>query len=217
MSRLQGFRILGMIMSSDKLTRWIKGCRKHVRQDYDNVILFSGKEGDGKSSVALQILRALDDDFNLRHLHQRVLMTTNDFLKHVRHVPPYGAILMDEALFRNRKGMTKGTINFLDYLQICRGRNHHIGLCFPHAYRLDKAILDDRVKWNCHIPRRGLLQIRKRELLEVGDDMIGQWSAPLIEADTYPNKGPFWEAYLRLKGAHMASIEVTQTPLIPEY
>lgn len=175
---------------------WIKFMEDHVRRDDDNLLLFTGKEGIGKSTLMIQVMKALDPDFNEDRIH----FSVEDFLHDVVDVPRYGAISMDEALINRRKSGSKTNIRLLDHLQVCRGLNHHIAICFPHESRLDRAVLEDRVHFKIVVPKRGEFRVFEKRKREWRDPRTGEiqlfvdWV--IVGAWTFAkNTGPLAEAY----------------------
>lgn len=180
---------------------WISECKTLVapRSDLDNIILITGKEGSGKSSLMLQLGKALDPDFGL----ESIGFTISDYMDIARQMPKQRAATCDEFLANNRKGMRKETVELLDFLQECRGLNLHHLICFPHFDLLDKAVRDYRVRWNVHIPRRGIFEVREKTTWYASGGVeqtawraVGRWffKAP---------QGPFVDAYKEAKMAHM--------------
>jgi hypothetical protein len=177
---------------------WLDYCNRVVRDDHDNLLLYTGPEGSGKSNLALQHLQYADPTFTI----DRVYFTIDDFLHGVRHVPRYGAVLLDEAMVNRRRSMHGANIRFLEFLQTCRGLNLHIGLCFPHSEMLDRGILNYRVRWNCHKVRRDAWMLRRRarcEDREHPDAPTYYWARDDGRWICYPVDGPIWGAYLRMK------------------
>lgn len=134
---------------------WLKESREACQRDEDNVILFTGVERSGKSTLAIQVLPLLDPTFTV----ERIAFDIDSFFPIVARTPKRGAVLLDEAKVNARHGMSRATKRLLDYLQVCGGLNHHIGLCYPRARRLDDAVAE-RCRWNLHVVRRGLAQVR---------------------------------------------------------
>lgn len=202
-------------MRYQRIEDWIAECRQTVRNDYDNLILFTGPEGVGKSTIQFQVLRALDPNFNVDNL----AFTVEDFISMAMDAPKFSAVGADEALLNHRKAMHGPTIQLLDFLQICRGLNLHLGICFPHEAMLDGAVKNFRVRWNIHVPARGKMLLRYRtnrtvrtrtETILVHDwAVMGAWN-------TKPNSGPEWEAYKERKEEHMRGMVDVMTTEKPK-
>lgn len=186
---------------------WIDDCRSTVKADFDNLMLFTGPEGSGKSTLAFQILRAIDPTFTVA----RVQFGIRNFLAAAPETPRYRAVLADELEANKRRGMSGATLDLLDFLKDCRGLNLHMAICFPHEDLFEGAILNFRVRWKIHVPRRGLWilsertsrQYRKRSTGELVT--IYQWH----ERGRWTfkeNSGPLWDDYRAKKEAHMRSL-----------
>jgi hypothetical protein len=181
---------------------WLAECRALTApsSDLDDIILITGSEGSGKSSLALQVGAALDPEFSLSSIGFNV----SEYMELARKMPARRVVMSDEFLVNKRKAMRRETVDLLDFLQECRGLNLHHLICFPHADLLDKAVMDFRVRWHVHIPRRGLFQVKEKVkwyasggVEQVSWRVVGQWffNAP---------KGPLVEAYREAKANHMA-------------
>jgi hypothetical protein len=197
---------------------WLADCRSTVRRDLDNLILFTGAEGSGKSTVAVQVMRALDGSFGVERIHFGI----RAFLGGAPGTPQFGAVLGDEMLVNKRKAMYGDTLELLDFLQICRGLNLHMGICFPHESLLDTAILNTRVRWKVHVAKRGSMVVserRSRTFRAKGgvERTVHVW----VERGRWrfgENTGPMWEAYLAKKAAHMRGrgVDLVAQPKAPE-
>jgi hypothetical protein len=181
---------------------WLGECKALTApsSDLDDIILITGSEGSGKSSLALQLGAALDPEFNLLSIG----FTVSEYMDLARNMPKRRVVMSDEFLVNKRKAMRRETVDLLDFLQECRGLNLHHLICFPHADLLDKAVMDFRVRWHVHIPRRGLFQVKEKVkwyasggVEQVSWRVVGQWffNAP---------KGPLVDAYKEAKAAHMS-------------
>lgn len=185
---------------------WIADCRTTVRRDLDNLILFTGPEGQGKSTVAFQVMRALDDAFDSTRAHFGIA----SFLAHAPRTPRYGAVLADELEANKRRGMTTLTLDLLDFLKDCRGLNLHMGICFPHEDLFEGAILNFRVRWKVHVPQRGLFILyerveRKYRNKSREEVTVYQW----VERGRWrftKNAGALWAAYGEKKQEHMKNL-----------
>jgi hypothetical protein len=173
--------------------------QRHVRTDEDALLLFTGEPGKGKSTVMAQILGACDPDFP----PDLMLQNVEAYLEVAPTLPKWRAVGLDEAKISRRKSMTKINVAFIDDLQICRGRNLIMGLCFPFESQLDRAVLEERVFRKIHVPKRGLYIIYRPEKREIFDPrtkektLVLEW---VFEASfTFAeNTGPWWDRYVHV-------------------
>lgn len=203
-------------MRFESVESWLAHCRSIVKNDLDNVVLLAGDPGNGKSTLMFQLARALDDTFTADRCH----FTIDDFLSAARELPAAHAIAADELLMHRRKGMHGDSIRMIDHLQVCRGLNHHIFLCFPHAAQLDRDILDRRVRYRIDIepPTSPSVEWRIARVTEriirtvfnsKGEEEYAiQWR-PVVSFRFARNSGPLWEEYLakKLTAARMRDAE----------
>lgn len=188
----------------DDIEVWLSDCRKLVENDWDNGMLFTGPVGSGKSTFLVQVLRQLDPALDVERIH----FTIPDALNQAPQTPRYGAWALDEAHVSGRKAMHGEMQRLNDYNQVSRGLNHHWGLCFHQDKRVDKPIME-RVRWNLHIPRRGIVQLRvlKKNYLQQPQQpwrVVAAWRFR-------ENSGPLWRRYLKKKHDHMLRMSRTTT------
>jgi hypothetical protein len=188
----------GMFDSDPK--RFIRHCKGLTRKDWDDVHLFTGVEGAGKTTWAFQIMRALDPDFGLHAVH----FPHDAFLDYCTHAPRDSAALWDEGRLNKRRAMHGSTLDVLDFLQDCRALNLHLGICFPHEALLDNAVKDHRVRWRHHIIRRGLSKLMiRQERHGRGGKSYWIWVETGDVFAFKENKGALWQAYRIAKEDHM--------------
>lgn len=188
----------GMFDSDHKA--YIRHCKGLIKEDWDDVHLFTGPEGVGKTTWAFQVMRALDADFGLHAVH----FHHQRYLDYCKDAPPDSGALWDEGRLNKRRAMHGSTLDVLDFLQDCRALNLHLGICFPHEALLDNAVKDHRVRWRHHVVRRGLSKLMVRE------ERRGRSGKPywvwVETGDIFAfkeNRGSMWAAYKRLKDDHM--------------
>lgn len=184
-------------------SEWIKHVNHTLRtRDLDNIVVFDGDPGNGKSTVALQLAYALDPTFTNDRIHfESPTDGIRGFIEHARTLPPYSAILADEIRLHRRHSAQKDVKDFIDFLQICRGLNLHILMCFPHAGMMDRAILDHRVRYKITVPEQGLATMSERvfkTLYDRGGQEIYsvKWPECCEPWRFERNTGPLWEDYL---------------------
>lgn len=198
--------------TAEGLLEWVADCRALVRSDDDNLILFSGDTGAGKSTALLQIMRLLDPEgFGVERIHFKI----KEFMEAADNTPKYGSLVCDEFLASRRKAMWTDIVELNDFFQWCRYLNLQMAICFPQMHRMDTPISEDRVKWRVHVKKtmrlkggkrgRGFIlservvkeyQIKGKEVREVYWIERGRWGFAA-------NVGPLWDAYLAKKRAHM--------------
>lgn len=186
---------------------WLRFCRTLPQDGWDNVMLFTGPEGVGKSTIAWRVLRELDPTFSAARVH----FGARAFLANAASTPRGGAVLADEIELNKRRGMHGTTLDLMDFLKDCRALNLHIGFCFPHESLFDEGILNTRVRWKIHIPARGRMVLSERVTREVsnregGTDQIHRWVERGKWQGIAPNQGPLWSEYVQKKELHMLAL-----------
>lgn len=180
---------------------WAAHCNRLLRErDLDNLVLFAGDPGNGKSTLMLQMARLLDPTFSIDRIH----FTIKDFLDSARSAKPYQCIAADELLVNRRRSMTGNNMDIVDFLQVCRALNLHLFICFPHAGMLDRAILDHRVRYRIDVTSQGRAQLTERFYRTISDisgkeEYVVTWREASVPWVFERNSGPFWEEYLAKK------------------
>lgn len=180
------------------MEQWLDSMRGVIRKDWDNVVLVSGKEGTGKSTLVLQLAKVLDPDFDM----DRLWFHKDDFLACAKTVPRGSSVVWDEMLMSARRSMSKTNNEVMEFLQVCRGLNLHLFLCTPHEELVDRALTDYRIRWNVRVVRRGSFQVRKRIKKENMGKVWYEWTT-VAQFHYKPVKGPLVDAYKEKKEAHM--------------
>ncbi|MAF36864.1 hypothetical protein CL622_07135, partial [archaeon] len=111
--------------------------------DRDHFIVVCGKEGTGKSTLALQIACMLDPTFNL----DRVCFKMIDFIKGMKETKPGQTFILDEGnlfLF-SREAMSEDNKFMLKLFALMRQKNLCVIICVPNFFTLDSYIRDHRV------------------------------------------------------------------------
>ena len=180
------------------LTHYLDSIKNRPHNNRDLGILFTGPVGEGKSTVAFQVLSYLDPEFGVDNCH----FTIDVALPAAAATRKYRAWLLDEAHISGRKAMHGELQRLNDYLQICRGLNHYWGVCFHQDKRVDKPIME-RVFVNMHIPHRGVLQIR---VLKKNYETQKQPWRVVAAYRVAENHGAEWQRYDAKKDAHMRSV-----------
>ncbi len=124
---------------------WLELLRRRVRKDKNNLCVFIGETGSGKSWAALDAARKMDPRFSIDHVH----FTIPAFLEDIQAIiearengtPHCRTLILDEAAvgFNARKAMYKDNIDFADLLAIFRYLNLTVFFTFPTMESFDVA------------------------------------------------------------------------------
>lgn len=133
-----------------------KTIRNRVHNDKDAVIAITGYEGDGKSTLAIVLAKALDEHFSF---DKNVLFspTTEEIEGSIKNLPKYSVIIADEAIkaFYKKKHAGKMAIMLNIIYAICRQENKISILCIPRFCDLLEFFRNHRVFLWIHVIKRG--------------------------------------------------------------
>ncbi|MFW6130315.1 MAG: hypothetical protein ACOC56_03950, partial [Atribacterota bacterium] len=145
------------------------------KKDKDCIIAFDGKEGSGKSFLAIQWCKYIDPSFNL----SRVVFTPEEFREAIYRAKKGQAILFDEAFtgFSSRSALSGVNRTLISLMMQIRQKNLFIGIVLPTFFLLDKYISLFRTRVLVHVyenkGRRGFFRVyssKKKRLLIMNKD-----------------------------------------------
>lgn len=115
----------------DNLNRSIES----VKKDFDSFIIVCGREGFGKSTIAMQMARYCDPTFDLK----RVVFTADQFMEAVTNAKRYEAIVFDESMgyLSSRGAMSKFNKALIKVMSEMRSKNLFVFICIPNFFILD--------------------------------------------------------------------------------
>lgn len=195
-----------MKLEFQSYTPWFEECRRitSAESDYDDIHVFTGEEGVGKSKLMRAVFPNLDPTFDVSRIH----FTQDDFLNQLGTLSPGQAIVLDEFRGHKRMAMHGDRLEMLDTLKEIRGLRLHVGIGFPHVTQLEGDILYQRIRWWNHIPRRGELLVHRR----IANVRTGKDGKPAVDV-RFPLAGrlpipketpdPHGVAYYQKKDARM--------------
>jgi len=113
-----------------------KGKHIVITSDQDRVYVYDGREGVGKSTLAMQHAFHLDPTLNL----DQVVFKSSDFKNKIRTLPKNKALIWDEAFkgLSSKGSLTKENKKIVTLLQECRQRNLFIFIILPTIFLLEK-------------------------------------------------------------------------------
>jgi len=156
-----------------EIGQWFDDCRVLPDEEWDDLMLFTGEEGAGKSRKMRQIMRKLDPTFGVDRIH----FTQDDFLDQAATLDPGQAIVLDEWRGHKRLAMHGDRMEFLDFTKEMRGLGLHVGIGYPHVDQAEKDILFQRIRWWCYSASRELLVVHRR----LSRQRLGPEGKPITE------------------------------------
>lgn len=117
-------------------TQLDKALSRVVKENSDRVYIIDGREGLGKSTLALQLAAGLDPNFNI----EKIVFSPEDFEYAVRHSERYSAIVFDEAFngLSSKGSLSKENKRLVRLLMECRQQNLFIFIVLPSIFMLEK-------------------------------------------------------------------------------
>ena len=123
-----------------------------TKKDYDGFIIITGREGFGKSTLAIQIGNYLDPNFSINN----VVFTAQQFQEATESAKRFSCIVFDETMgyLGSRGATSKFNRMLIKIMSEMRSKNLFIILCIPNFFELDKYPAIHR--------STGLIHVRKR-------------------------------------------------------
>jgi hypothetical protein len=133
--------------------RWTQEVRARLRDDWDQIILITGDERTGKSTLAFQLAHALDPTFTLH----RCVFQAHDLIEVANRLNPMQLVWLDEAIKggMNRDAMSKPNRELVRYFTVAGERNLCYLILWPNKDWLDSHLRDHRAHWWLHVEQRG--------------------------------------------------------------
>ena len=146
---------LGYYVAPDLYNQLMKAKDKVVKGNQDRVYVVDGREGVGKSTLALQLAYVVDPTFSL----DNVVFTAEDFEKKIRTLGKYKAIIYDESFngLSSKGALSKGNKKLVTLLMECRQLGLFIFIVLPSIFLLEKyvGIFRSQGLIHCYASRKG--------------------------------------------------------------
>jgi len=141
----------------DELIRIANLTRERLRDDFDAVIAVTGIEGIGKTSLAIQLGRKIDDDFDLEKNVIYIPDVQQIVNKITKELEKYSVVIVDEAIktMYKRKWFNKLQIFLNQIYSICRKENKCSILCMAQFSDFDSFFRQHRIMLWIHVIDRG--------------------------------------------------------------
>jgi len=165
------------------------GIRSRLRNDLDVVIAVTGDEGLGKSTLAYQLAKRIDGDFDVEK--STVYNPTYEEVKDkIVGLPKYSAIVVDEAVktFYKRNFAHKSQIFLNQVFAICRKANKAVILCMPAFSDFDSFFRRRRILIWIHIVTRGGFVCFVKDKSAFAEDCWHQKENDLLFRESFGSK-----------------------------
>ena len=126
-----------------------------LRDDYDHITVFVGKERKGKSSFASFFMTLISPNFSLKNY----FFKQSVFIDALIEKPPkQDGYLADEGglIFFSRDSQSKSNKDIVKIMTVMGSMNLHVGICIVNYWLLDTYIRDHRVGTIFRITDRGV-------------------------------------------------------------
>jgi len=143
---------------SEKMKKQLQKMKKFVgEQDQDFIVVVTGYEGLGKSTLALEMCNEWDPEFS----EQKITFHPKNFRKTVINSKFPDAVMLDEGAFSffSRNAMSGDVKKNVQLLTACRKYNLMIIICVPDFFILDKYLREHRVRAVVRVTKRGRFQV----------------------------------------------------------
>lgn len=114
-----------------------------TEKNADHFIVICGKEGTGKSTLAIQIAAMLDPDFKVG----KICFKMSDYIQQLNYCKKGDAYILDEGnmfLF-SRESYSDDNRFMIKLFSILRQKNLYTIICVPNLFTLDSYVRDHRV------------------------------------------------------------------------
>lgn len=159
------------------LEHMVEDMHTNVENEFDNLVVISGREGSGKSNLAYHICKLYQPDFSIEDGY---IYEFESFIKKLsgkdRGADKGRVFWMDEAtnIASNRDWMKSDNKAFIQMLEMMRSRGWTLVMCIPSVMRLDVYIREYRLRYlliakemgweNNTTRRRGFVEVKYPQL-----------------------------------------------------
>lgn len=174
---------------------WIELLAGLHKDDKDAVVVISGRERSGKSTLAWTLASQVDPSFNA----ERMVFSGSDFMREATKLPRGRALVLDEAIQGgfSRDAMTDQNRSLAKFLVVAGERNLVSFVLFPNLRWLDPYISEHRARWWVLVERRGVALVHEMRRADYRGSKPS-WKR-LFRIRFNEVVGPEWEKYTGLK------------------
>lgn len=131
---------------------------KRQKKNWDNWLIYSGDEGDGKSTIAKQDLAYMASLNGRKFTVDDISFTPEQFSKSIDNAKDRESKLFDEAITGLASARTMSEVNHILRVKaaMCRKKKLTVGIIIPSFFDLDKNIAIHRSRALIHVYTREL-------------------------------------------------------------
>lgn len=186
-------------------------------QKFDNIILMTGEERGGKSTLAQQIADEIEPGYPI----DRIVFKIEDFERLIEELPRGSVIIFDEAGFDlfSQEWYESYQKRIIKKLTVLGERQLVIFLLLPHRMKLNAGLRERRVPFWINVnvvgdeKIRGFADFRRSKGNEWTEDAFWEGMAAFRFG---PISGPRYSAYLQKKEEFNALVKSDQYPVDKE-
>lgn len=179
------------------------------KRNFDFFGIVLAREGDGKSTLALEMASYMNSDFTV----DQVIMTDRDWQKMRGKLKKGMAIIFDEGteIAFSRDAMKRDVKAFAKEITQIRGIGLFMLFCVSDIRNVDRFLRERRAFALFYIPKRGELWLYRlfgksprdeRRIMELRKDLLnGEFPKPHLKNNFKVLKTPLWNDYYKKKKA----------------
>src|ERR1041384_8164708 len=174
---------------------WIQTLAGLHKSDKDAVVIITGRERTGKSTMAWTLAKRIDESFG----SARMVFTGRDFMQEATKLPKGAALVLDEAIQGgfSRDAMGEQNKALAKFLIVAGERNLVSFVLFPNMRWLDPYISEHRARWWVLVEKRGEALVHEMRRADYRGAKPS-WKR-LFRIRFKPVDGPDWDTYLKAK------------------
>lgn len=184
---------------------WMDDQVNRIHRDDDLILVVTGDERKGKSTLAFHLASYMDKHFEPG---KQMTFSGDDFSRVASRLPKYRAVVLDEAIRGgfSRDAASDSNKKLAKFLTVCGERNLIGIICWPNIRWLDPILKEHRCRWNLHVERRyrdhavAVLRLL-REDERVYDPPMEIFRFPFPRAE-----GGKWDAYRQAKSEFVVEV-----------
>lgn len=195
---------------SNDYENWIQTLRGLHESDKDAVVVITGRERTGKSTMAWTLAKRIDAGFG----PGRMVFTGRDFMQEATKLPKGAALVLDEAIQGgfSRDAMGDQNKALAKFLIVAGERNLVSFVLFPNLRWLDPYIAEHRARWWVLVERRGVALVHEMRRADYRGAKPS-WKR-LFRVNFNPVEGDDWGIYLKAKSKLVRNVAKRSDELV---